>query len=177
MEYKGINIITVFIIILLIISIFFAGKYIFTKLNFEQPLREEIAKLPGTEGIYLHNSSEQITIVLEVGNNINIYKYYNQILTIIDHNLKNQDFQIKLKTDNSNLDDVYYQLQFLIYEGIATQRFTTMKDRFDNIAGEYDLSDYKLWVDESHIYIMLAVSGDSYYKVIPRTGSRGENSG
>ncbi len=182
MEYKGIKINIVILIIAVVLMIFFAGKFIMTKYNVEQPLLESINNVNGIENVELIDSNGKINIKITVTDDADFYQTYKNVVEITETQLAEDKGNVLINNKTSPaLNDIYHKIHFSIYEGIATSQFTKMNSEIEEIAQTSGLKDFKVWIDNNNLYLKMS-DGDNYlYKIISRitknTGVGGEVSG
>ncbi|AIS51326.1 hypothetical protein TKV_c01210 [Thermoanaerobacter kivui] len=75
---------------------------------------------------------------------------------------------------NDKLNNIYYNCQFAIYEGIQNGDYIKMYETIKDIANKNGATSY-VYIDKQNIYVDLREGSNYFYKVIPREFYKGEN--
>ncbi len=180
MEYRGIKVNYVIIIVIIALIIYFTGNFIINRYNIEKPLLSEIVDIEGIKNCQLEESNGITKLIITLNNSADLYQIYHEVNNKATEKLGNDKYTIKINNkENKNLQNVYFKAHYAIFEGIATKKFTAMNENIENIAQENNLMDYKLWIDNQNIYLKLADRETVLYRIISRTGDDrgGENVG
>ncbi|MTI60643.1 MAG: hypothetical protein FH762_11835 [Firmicutes bacterium] len=167
MEFKGVKINIVAIVILIILISFFVGQHFYKVYNIDKPIKEEIAGVDGVKEVEMVNKDGKMDMILSLDPAIDFYHVYKEIEGIFADSKINDKGSIIIKNEsNSDLDNVYYRLHYAIYEGIKTNKFVTMEENVAEIVEESEFTDYKLWIDNEAVYFQLNGDETSLYKKI-----------
>jgi hypothetical protein len=172
MEYKGININIILLIILIVIISFFAGQHLIKLFGIEKPLKEELQAVIGVNEVQLIKNNGKTDIFVKLDSNVDFYNVYNKIDDTGQKHLGKELGIININNNsNKKLEDIYYKLHYYIYEGIATNFFSDMKNNVNEIIKENSSVDYKLWIDNKYVYLQLIMDKNCLYRIIPRKGN------
>lgn len=171
MNFKGIRLNIVIVIIALVIILFFSGQYLFKLYGVNRPIKEEIMAIDGVAGLDILNENNSTDILISFDDNINFHETYKKIRKITNDKLGNETGKIIIKNDNiEKLENVFYELHYAIYEGIATNKFVMMNENVKNITDKNNINDFKLWIDNDAVYLQLNNDNKSLYRRIPYSG-------
>lgn len=168
MEFKGVKINIVAIVILIILISFFVGQHFYKVYNIDKPIKEKIAGVDGVKKVEMLNTDGKMNMILSFDPAIDFYHVYKEIEGIFTDSKIDDKGSIIIKNDsNSDLEDVYYRLHYSIYEGIKTNKFVDMKENVAGIVEQSDFTDYRLWIDNEAVYFQLNGDEVSLYKRVP----------
>ncbi|MFW5981515.1 MAG: hypothetical protein ACOCRU_02950 [bacterium] len=168
MEFKGFKLNIIAIVIVLTLAVFFAGRYYYQVYNLERPLKDEVLAIEAVNDISLIERQGKIDFLVELNPGKDFYQTYQEIDLIMKEKLANNRGNILFENDNNEeFEEIYYLLQYALYEGVNNRNFVVMEERISDITLENDIENYKLWVDEEAVYLQLNDEHSSYYKRIP----------
>ena len=178
MEYRGIKINIVLLIIIIAMILYFTGNFIINKYNVEKPLIDEIKAIEGIEDIELNEENNKTKLKIKLTNNGDLYNVYKNVDNIASEKIDNYEIVVN-NEENNNLQLVYFKLHYSIFEGIATKKFTVMNENIKEIAEKNNLKYYNLRIDSENVYLKLADNNSVFYYIIPRNSDNrgGENVG
>lgn len=174
MEFKGFKLNIILVVVLLVLGLFFSGQYINKIYNIDGPIKNEILALEGVKDISIVDNNERKDLLIEFEPGVDFYNLYQNITIMINDRLGEKGGNIliaKSNQSNTNLDEVYYELHFAIYQGITTGKFVEMEENIESVADKSNLDNYKVWVDNQTVFIQLDKNADSIYKIIPYKNS------
>ncbi len=180
MEYRGIKINIVLLIIVIAMILYFTGNFIINKYNVEKPLIDEIIAIEGIEDIELTEKNDKTKLKIKLANNGDLYNVYKNVDNIASEKIGDGNYEIIVSNKESNkLQLIYFRLHYAIYEGIATKKFTVMNKNIKEIVEENNLQYYNLRIDSENVYLKLADNNSVFYHIIPRNSDNrgGENVG
>ena len=167
MEIKGIKINIVILVIVGILILYFGVQYYNNIYRIEQPLENKLANLNGVEEVNLLSENDKITIDLKFNTNTAIYNTYIQTEKITENILRNEEYEITINNKlNKNLEQIYYDIHFHLYEGAVIGKFTNMIYEIDDIMIEHDFQNYNIYIDNNNIYMELVEKDNYYFKII-----------
>ncbi|MFW6281827.1 MAG: hypothetical protein ACOC1O_03415 [bacterium] len=169
MEFKGLKINVIILVIMLVIVMFFFGQYIINIYNINKPLQDEINSIDGINSVQIEKEDNKTNAIVSFESNIHFYDTYREIEKIMDKRLGSNTGQIVINkvAESKDLKDIYYKLHFAIYEGINTSKFVQMSENVKLIAEKNKINNYKVWVDEKAVYLQLNKGENSLYRRIP----------
>ncbi|MFW6287170.1 MAG: hypothetical protein ACOC2J_00280 [bacterium] len=169
MEFKGFKLKIILVVVILVLGLFFSGQYLNEVYNVDKPIKDDILALEGIRDVSIIDNNDKVDLHIEFKPGIDFYTLYQTITNIMDDRLGERSGNVviaKNNQSNSNLDDIYYELHFAIYQGINTGRFVEMEENIKVIVDKSDLDNYKIWVDNQSVFIQLDRNDESIYKRI-----------
>lgn len=168
MEFKGLKINIIFLVMIMVIIVFFAGQYLFKLYNIDKPVIEEIKAISGVDDIRLIDNNGKVDAMIVLGEDIDFFNVYKEIDEVLNKKLGNQKGRLLIKNENiGELDKVYYDMHYAIYEGMLTNRFVEMEKNIKEIAAQHEVTEYKLWVDSNAVFLQLEKDGYYLYHRFP----------
>lgn len=168
MEFKGLRINIILLAIIVVILVFFTVNHLLKIYNIERPLQDRLKSFTEIEDFLLINSNGKIDLQITFRPDIDFYHLYREINQIAAEHLGSKKGKIIVEnTDSKQLDQVYYQLQYALFEGMATSQFVTMEKNISRIVKANQLADYKLWIDHQALFLQLDDGKSSLYQRIP----------
>ncbi|MEJ6951638.1 hypothetical protein [Natronospora cellulosivora (SeqCode)] len=168
MEFKGFKLNIIIVVFLLVIAVFFAGRYYYNVFSVERPIVEEILALDAVDDISLIEKQGKMDVIVKLIPGSDFFKTYQEIDIIMDEKLNNNRGNITIENHSTgDLEDLYYKLHYALYEGVNNKSFVAMEERINNIVIDNNIKDYRLWVDTQAVYLQLNNENSSFYKRIP----------
>lgn len=168
MRVQGIRIEIVILALLVALAGFFGAQYLIREYWIGQPLQEEILKIPGIIDVELMDSREGLLLQLELQPVSNILATYNQVQSIGEHLIKNEDFSIQFKNSDQELEAIYFQLHHHIYHSISRHDYVYLQDYLNREGRDRGLDEALFFLDDTHLYLQLVKGDAAYYRIIPR---------
>ncbi|MFW6016796.1 MAG: hypothetical protein ACOCRK_10195 [bacterium] len=177
-DFNKINFKFVIVIIIIVMLLFLGGRYLFKHYRIDQPLENELMELQEVEKVELISNENKTDIKVKLNRNTDLYNIYLKIEELSQNHLEDKFNKIILEDNsNSNLEKIYYETHYAVFEGLATFEFTDMKSNIEKIMENKNIDDYEIRVDNERIYLKF-VDGDNYmFKTIsrqPQMNSGGE---
>ena len=138
----------------------------------EEPLSEALMQIEGIEDAKLTNDRKTTEVWITLNEVENLPQTYESIEKILQASYKQGSYKINL-VDNRDpyLESVYYKVHFALLEGEKLGNYSTMSEKvFEQLSGEERLKNYRLWVDQKRIYLLLTTSQNNLYEVITVAG-------
>ncbi|MDI3547656.1 MAG: hypothetical protein PWR10_1308 [Halanaerobiales bacterium] len=169
MEFKGLRINIIILVIGIVLLSFFTGQHLLKIYNIDKPLKEELLAIDEINELRLVDNNGKTDIYVSFKPETNFYQVYKEIEDISSKQLGNKRGKIIIMNEPSReLEELYYKMHYAIYEGLTTNEFVKMEKNVSKIVKNYQLSDYKLWVDNQAVYLQLVNKEDSLYRRIPK---------
>ncbi len=170
-EFKVLLFITAFVITF---SLGFGAYYLYSRYNIEKPLLTQIDKISSVEESWMEKQDNIYTIRITLGRVENLQEKYKQLDEMVREKLGEGQYQIVIDTeDNTILDQVYYDIQPIVYEALANNQYVWMRDEIGRIATQEQL-EYKMFIDDNHVYLQFSDGDDYQYYIIDRNGIKHE---
>ncbi len=167
-EFKILLFIAAFVITF---SLGLGAYYLNSRYNIEKPLLAQIDNLPSVEDSTIEKQDEIYMVTVTLGRVENVQEEYKQLDELIREKLGERPYQITINMENDiKLDQVYYEIQPIVYEALANNQYVWMKDEIGRIASQEQL-DYKMFIDDNRVYLQFSDGDDFQYHVIERNSS------
>jgi len=167
MEFKGIKIYIIFIVMLSVIGIFFISRSLYRVYNIDKPIKEELLALNGVSNVDIVKNEGRADLHLVLLPDQDFFTLYKKIDNITKNKLGSKSGDIIILNNDESLKEVYHSIHFAIYEGINTSNYVEMESNVKKISENEGIDNYKLWVDNDAVYIQLNKNDLSFYKRIP----------
>ena len=135
-----------------------------------EPLADTLLQIEGVGDLEIINDSRKETEVYITLDEVeDLPKTYSCIEEVLASTYKQGSYKITL-ADNRDpyLESVYIKIHFALMEGERLGNYGAMsKDVFMLLEQEEGLENFRLWVDQKNIYLLLTTSKSSLYEVIP----------
>lgn len=171
MEFKGIKIYVIIIVMISVIGIFFIGKFLYRVYNIDKPIKEELLALNGVSNVEIVKKEGKADLHLVLLPNQDFFTLYQEIANTMKNKLGSKSGDIIVLNNDESLKEVYHKIHFAIYEGINTSKYVEMESNVKIIAENEGIDNYKIWVDNDAVYIQLNKNDLSFYKRIPNDKS------
>lgn len=152
--------------LLVVSAIFFGSYWLYNQYGVEKPLNDRIEIIPGVEKVTINNQEHELTVDVQLKHIDNLQGKYEEINKVLDSEVKNEEYQLNIKDRrNEKLQDAYDNVQLMVYEAIANNRYMWLKEQMQT---ELNGIKYKLSVDENRLYIQMQDGDHFLYEVINR---------
>lgn len=153
-------------IVVVVIGLLFGGQWIYTKYILERPVVDAL-DLPEVETTeYIEDTG---TVVVKLKEVENLRKIYLEIQDRLTANKNGGNLQLEVTDTRSPvLEQAWYQAQFAVHQAVVQGDFVSMNEFIGNVASEYKLDRYAVFVDSDRVYVQFHKDGKSLYEVISR---------
>lgn len=168
MHIKGLRIPFVILSTCLALGILFGGHWLYQEFIVLRPLVNDLQAIPGVEKIAVNKQGTKMMVNIHLKENVDLTQTYSQIENLVTR-VSSEDWQFQIEDrPNQQLEKLYYQSQFCIYEALSQGNFTDMSKNIEKIMQSAEGVKWKLNMDLHYIYLEM-YDGDHYiYKIIPR---------
>lgn len=150
------------------LAVIFGTQFAVKTYSFEKPFKEQVLSINGIKSVQITEGGQGKNIVLTLKPEVNLEEAYQQVAVIAQDKLRGQStITIEDKT-STGIKNIYKQMHYSIYQGIASGEFTEMAVQIKNIAVANQLKNYDLRVDNNNVYLKLVKNGEVFCKVISR---------
>lgn len=171
MQIKGIRIYVVLVVVLLMMSLLVGAQYLYQRYNVEQPLFKlysDTKLVDNIRNIKLEEQGGTVAVTLSLNRTDNLRRAYRELYDYTGQVLGSDRFIMQLKDNRTReLDDIYSQSQFVIYEALTKGNFPAMADAIEQNAS-YSGVQARVYMDEKNIYVALYKGENYLYEVVPR---------
>jgi hypothetical protein len=172
MPKKGdFNIVTAAAVLVIVLLISFSSYYLYKRFGVDAPLEKKVNALEGVESSKATSFNKGYEIEIKMEKVGNLQEAYNSIDRAVKDSLPQKEYALHLadKPDQS-LQDFMQHMQPAIFESLAANRFIWLDEELCRRTQEAGLQ-YKLFVDQEHLYLQVE-DGDYYvYQIIDREKS------
>lgn len=131
------------------------GQWSFEKLFYFNPLEESLENNSLVQDYSLNTENKEILIEVSCGKLDNIMLAYQDLEEELTDILGNKKFTLKiLDKRNLELENIFSQLEFAIYEAKIQGNYRDMEDYILTKGSKMEISP-KIFVDEKAIYLQL----------------------
>lgn len=154
------------------LAFIFGTQFAVKTYRLEEPFKQEVLSLQGVKDVQLVNTSDGRAIRLTLGQDVQLKDMYQHVEKLAKETW-GENFTIEMKdTASAEMAEIYQEMHFAVYEGIASGKFTQMAAQMKEIANAVEVSDYELQVDNTNVYLKLVKDGEVFTQVIPRQAER-----
>ncbi len=168
-EFKILLFIAAFVITF---SLGLGAYYLNSRYNIEKPLLAQIDNLSSVEDSKIEKQDEIYTVTVTLGRVESVQEEYKQLDDMVRGKIGESQYQIIINMENdAKLDQVYYDIQPIVYEALANNEYVWMKDEIGRIASQEQL-DYKMFIDDNRVYLQFSDGDNFQYHIIERNDSK-----
>lgn len=142
-----------------------------------EPLERAFAAIPGVTEVALVPRRGETDIILHVEPGAELPRVYREAEAAAKSRLGDGVGRILLADRRTEvLVDAFYRMHLALQEGAATGRFTEMAAQLEALAAELPLTDYRVYVDDQWVYVLLVSNDHFLYEMVARPGTAGRGS-
>jgi len=168
MRWQGIKVHVVAISMLVALAAFLGAQWLYTSLNFQQPLKKELESNRQITDYQIKEDADVYTILVTLGETNDLMQAYRLIYDQVQDIMGKRPFVIELADRrNDRLKDVYNQGQFAIHEAMFSGNFREMSNSMSQYARTSGVES-KVYIDGDNIYWQMKDGAYFLYAVIPR---------
>ncbi|WP_166510217.1 hypothetical protein [Desulfallas thermosapovorans] len=168
MRWQGIKVHLVAVSMLVALATFLGAQWLYTSLNFEQPLKKKLDNNHYVNNYQITEDAGVYTITLTLRNNGDFADIYRQIDEQLRSIMGGRKYAIELvDRPNDRLNALYNRGQFAIHEAMVRGNFRDMADYLNGYAGEVGVQS-KVYIDSDNIYWYMQDGAYYLYAVLPR---------
>jgi hypothetical protein len=131
------------------------------------PLQDKLMQFAGVTSVELHNKQHMTVLAISIDQAAQFPQVACQISKLIRQEMQNGASEIVWEdSPNTHLQEVYEQLNLILYEASRTYQFVLMQERIEKIAQAQGVS-YQIGVDEESIYLSLQEGSHTMLESIP----------
>lgn len=168
MQWHGFKIPVIVLSLLAGIAFIFGVQWLYQKYNFQEPLNAALQKNKAVESFQVVNQGRTLEVSFSVSYNESLKKTYYEVRQEISSAMGKRQFNLVLVDNrNENLERVWYNSQYAVYQAIAQGSYQEMADVVNREASVAN-AEAEIHVDQENIYIRLKQQGHTLDEVIPR---------
>ncbi|MBE3591394.1 MAG: hypothetical protein IMW84_00350 [Thermoanaerobacter sp.] len=170
---KGIRWQIVLITFVVVLGFLFASFQLYQNKILPDKISKDVSTVKFVKMVNISIDNNEYIIRVRLGEVENLMETYKEI----ENKVNKYPAKINvLLIDNPNvkLNNVYYNSQFSIYEGIQKGDYMKMYDAIKEISSKNSVISY-IYIDKQNIYLDLRDGSHYLYKIIPREVYKGES--
>lgn len=158
----------IIIALLITVGLLLGSLRLYNYFYVEQTVQKSITQIESVTETNVSNSNGEYTVQVKLNWNQNLQGIYNELDQIGKQYFRNTTYSIQvLDKRNQRLNNLFIDLQPLIYETLAKDEFVRMNNGVGKQVEKMDM-DYYLQVDQDNVYISIR-DGDYYlYEITQR---------
>lgn len=162
------NVVTAVAALVIVLIISFSSYYLYKRFGVDAPLEKKIEALEVVENSKATRLKDGYEIDINMKQVANLQEAYNSIDRAVKESLPGKKYSLHL-TDKPNqpLQDFMQHMQPAIFESLASNRFIWLDQELLSRTREAGLQ-YKLFVDQEHLYLQVEDGENYIYQVIDR---------
>ena len=144
------------------------GQYLFQRYGYQAPLQQAVAADQSVESFTVSDQGRSTVYSVRFQPGGNLEQEWQDLNQILAARAGGRSYRIE-PVDNPDpaLDQVYYNVQYAIYDALARGTFQAMADRVSREAKAAGVTA-GLWVDDQNIYLELSDGSHFVQKIFPR---------
>jgi len=163
---RGLRYPVVVVIVIAVVGLLFGGQWLYYRFILEKPVVDAL-DLPEIEKAEYVEATN--TVAVELKEVDNIQETFAEIKDRIKGNKNADSFLIKISDNRSKLlKDAYHQSQFAVHQAIMRGDFISMNEVIRDIASQYELDRYAVYIDSDNVYLQFHKDGSNLYEIISR---------
>ncbi|AZR72556.1 hypothetical protein BBF96_03645 [Anoxybacter fermentans] len=168
MFLKGIRPVVVLIALIIGLVVIFGTQYMVQTKFLEEPFKKKVLSIDGIEDVKLIETENGKQVYLIMRSDVELKDAFLEVNRLAQEMLSGR-IEIKIENQVSqDMKELYKRMHFVIYEGIASGKFTWMAAQLEAIGLEAQLQDLDVQVDNNFVYVKMIKNGEVFCKVVPR---------
>ncbi len=169
MQIKGFRVYVVASAIIVTLAVLLAFQFIYQKFDVEQPLFKLYSQTKLVEKApTIEQKGGTVKVILDVKKTENLKQAYQDLDSYTEQVMGATKFTIELKDNRTKeLENAYYQSQFIIYEALSRGDFSRMADVIQQNAAKAG-AEAKVFIDNDNIYVEFLKGNNYLYEIVPR---------
>ena len=170
MNFNKQKILRITLVACISLLLMFGAQWYYSKRIIEKTLINELLSKPSVVNVDVKKQRDSVILYIELKKVDNLKEVYGDVYNSAQHHLKGQPFSLRFQNEpNKFLDQLYNsEIQFIVYEGLSTGKFTEMKAMLDSLSSKNGSLDIKVFLDSENLYLQLHNDDSDYYNVIGR---------
>lgn len=169
MEIQGVRIPIVVLILAVGLGMLFGLQQVYKYSQVEQPLSHFYSTLEDVTRYRVDELGNRMVVNVTLGPVANLRETYKQLEEGTKNVLDVYPFELRIKDNrDSRLVSDFYNLHYVLQEGMATGRFTEMSAAFEDVAQGLGLDEARVFVDTDRLYVQIRRGKHFLYELMPR---------
>ncbi len=153
----------------LTLAVLSLAYFSYESMGVRKPLEKALLADPdvGAVKILKDRDTEVVQITLSKVPDLSVT--YTRLHTLVKGRMGQAPFRLEVKdARNADLQDVYHSIHYYLEEASVRGNFGTMIEACSSILSKAGISDYKITVDQNHIYVQIGSGANFLYQVLDR---------
>ncbi|MDK2815010.1 MAG: hypothetical protein PWP18_923 [Thermoanaerobacter sp.] len=171
--FKGIKWQIVLVTFVVVFGFLFASFQLYQNKILPDKISKDVSTVKFVKMVTISTDNNGYIMKVRLGEVENLMETYKEI----ENKVNKYPVKINiLLIDNPNekLNNVYYNSQFSIYEGIQKGDYMKMYDTIREVSSKNGVKAF-VYIDKQNIYLNLRDGSHYLYKIIPREAYKGES--
>ena len=157
----------------LTLSVLSLAYYSYDSVGVVRPLQQSLLSDPDVTKVDMTKSSGVLVIEVALAKVEDLSVTYGRLYAAITKRLQPGTFQVKVVDQrDQRLSDVYHSVHYYLEEAALRGNFGAMIDECSTVLSQAGIADYRITVDESRIYVQMALGEHYLYQVLERTSQQ-----
>lgn len=166
------NVVVAVAALVTVLIISFSSYYLYKRFGIDAPLEKKIESLEGVEDTKATRFRDGYEIDISMKKVANLQEAYISIDRAVKDALSQKEYSLHLSDKpNQSLQDFMQHMQPAIFESLAANRFIWLDEELSRRTREAGLQ-YKLYVDQEHLYLQVEDGENYIYQIIDREKSQ-----
>lgn len=138
----------------------------------EKPLTEKLLDLDYIAAVNIDSSSNKIAVNICLEKVDNLPQLYKDVENTILASYEEDSVEIFFKDKRTSyLNSLYEEIHYSLMEGERLGNYSKMKQETTHILEQEQDLDFRLWVDQKRIYLLLSSEDSFLCEIIPLSSS------
>jgi len=144
-----------------------AVHYLWQRTAVERPLLQLLEQNPDVQDVTLTGDRRALHVEVTLRSTPRLASTVRRLDTLIKETHPHAIRVIYKDHSNELLEDVFHDMHFAIYQAARSGNYRDMANLVHTLARSANLSDYRVEVDATAIYLQLHTEGAYLYRIIP----------
>ena len=171
MLFRGFKLHIILITFIICLAVALGGRHLAYSQRVVGPLEREFGALEGMRQVSIVSNGDRTDVVLEVTPGADLPEIYREAERLARARLGARLGQVRLADRRTpELVDAFHRMHLALQEGAATGQFTRMAQQLEALAADIPRVDYRVYVDDRHVYVLLMDDEGYLIEQIARPG-------
>lgn len=169
MSFREIRWAPVLVILTLTIGILLGANSFYHRVYVDTPLKRIMQNHPEVKEWSIIKDGKQNTLTVKLGTVDNLLETCTNIQREVEPYLGKEGWQMRVTDERSSeLEQVFYSMQYVVYEALTQGNFTYLADTLKRDSASAGLDGSAIYVNSYNLYIQMQKGGVSLYEILPR---------
>lgn len=155
----------------MVLAALFGIQYVYQQINVDQPLFKLYSQTKAVQKFNI-DKKDNITVVnIDLKATDNLQKTYQELFQTTANVIGSNNFKLKIKDNrNKELENAYYDMQFIINEALVRGNFSQMEQVIKEKTNQIGAKS-KIFIDDKNIYLQIEKKQNYLYEIIARSNN------